>query len=111
MRAVTGIKDNLINRCDACHDGSQVDFTVVMQKSSGNAFPLTLAMSGNNPSTVGGSSVATATTAGIAALVWGKYPSWTRDQVLNRLIASSSNYPSRSTTQGWGRIDAVKATN
>lgn len=111
VNAVTGIKDNLINRCDACHDGSQVDFTVVMQKSSGTAFPLTLAMSGNDPSTVGGSSVATATTAGIAALAWARFPTMTRDQLLNKLIQSSSNYPTKSTTQGWGRIDAARATN
>lgn len=111
VNAVTGIKDNLVNRCSSCHDGSQVDFTVVMEKSTGTAFPLSLAMSGNDPSTVGGSSVATATTAGIAALAWGKYPNWSRDQILSRLVSSSSNYPTKSTTQGWGRIDAVKATN
>ena len=57
----------------------------------------------------GGSSVATATTAGIAALVWSKYPSWTRTQVLNRLKQSSEFYPSRNSSFGYGNIDALQA--
>lgn len=111
VNAVTGIKDDLINRCDACHQGSQIDFVVVMEKSSNGRHPLSLAMNGDAPSTVGGSSVATATAAGMAALVWSKYPSWTRDQVLNRLISSSSYYPTRNANFGWGRINADAATN
>ncbi|MGH9152824.1 MAG: S8/S53 family peptidase, partial [Acidimicrobiales bacterium] len=37
---------------------------------------------------MGGSSEATAVVSGIAALVWSRYPTWTRDQVRNRLLAS-----------------------
>jgi subtilisin family serine protease len=111
VNAVTGVKTDLVNRCSSCHEGSQIDFTVVMEKTGGGtSSPITLAMSSNTPGNVGGSSVATATTAGMAALVWSKYPSWTRDQVLSRLISSSSNYPTKSSTKGWGRIDAMKAT-
>jgi hypothetical protein len=111
VNAVTGVKTDLINRCASCHEGSQIDFTVVMEKSGGGtSSPLTLAMFGNVPGNVGGSSVATATTAGMAAMVWSKYPSWSASQVLNRLISSSSNYPTKSSTKGWGRIDAMKAT-
>lgn len=107
--AVTGIKTNLTNRCSACHSGSKVDFVVVMEKT-GDIHPLSLADYGNAPSTVGGSSVSTATTAGMAALVWGKYPSWTRQQVFDRLKTSANYYPSRNSQFGWGRINAQLAT-
>lgn len=107
--AVTGIKTNLTSRCSACHSGSKVDFVVVMEKNSDD-HPLSLADSGDAPSTVGGSSVSTATTAGMAALVWGKYPTWTRQQVYDRLKTSSNYYPSRNSEFGWGRINAQLAT-
>jgi subtilisin family serine protease len=108
--AVTGVKTNLTSRCSNCHDGSKVDFVVVMEKSSGNQFPLSLADDTDQPSTVGGSSVATASTAGMAALVWSKYPSWSRQQVYDRLKTSSSNSLNRHSTFGWGRINAQLAT-
>jgi hypothetical protein len=63
--AVTGIRDNVSNmtRCNTCHSGSQVDFVAVMQRNSNtDRTSLTLPMSGNTPSRVGGSSAATATT-------------------------------------------------
>jgi hypothetical protein len=81
-----------------------------MEKASTLRNPLTLPMSGDLPSTVGGSSVATASAAGMAALVWSKNPSWSTTQVLNRLITSSSYYPNRNSNFGWGVIDADKAT-
>ena len=109
--AVTGIKDNLTQRCDACHEGSDVDFVVVMEKSSGGRKPLSLAMSGDTPSTVGGSSVATASTAAMATLVFSKYPTWTRTQVFDRLKQNASYYPSRNGNFGWGRININNALN
>jgi subtilisin family serine protease len=108
--AVTGVKTNLTSRCGNCHDGSKVDFVMVMEKTSGAIYPLSLADETDQPSTVGGSSVSTASTAGIAALVWSKYPSWTRTQVLARLKTSANYYPSRHSTFGWGRINAQLAT-
>ena len=112
VNAVTGVTDNNINKqCSDCHDGSQNDFTVVMEKASTGINPITLAMTGDAPSTVGGSSVATATTSGIAALVWSRFPGYTRDQVLNKMIQSSSNYPNRSSNLGWGIVNADLATN
>ena len=112
VNAVTGVRDNNFNdNCTACHDGSETDFTIVMEKASNERHPLTLAMSGNAPSTVGGSSVATATTAGIAALVWSRFPGYTRDQVLNKLITTSANYPNKNSTYGWGNVNADAATN
>ncbi len=109
--AVTGIKDNLTQRCDACHEGSDVDFVVVMEKASGGRKPLSLAMSGDTPSTVGGSSVATASTAAMASLIFSKYPSWTRDQVFDRMKQNASYYPSRNGNFGWGRVNIDNALN
>ncbi|WP_338789931.1 S8/S53 family peptidase [Bernardetia sp. MNP-M8] len=106
--AVTGVKDNM-QRCDACHDGSAVDFVVVMEKASNGRHPLTLAMSGDVPATVGGSSVATAQTAGMAALVWSANKSLTRNQVLNKLKVSASYYPNRNSNFGWGKINLQNA--
>jgi subtilisin family serine protease len=108
--AVTGIKDNLTQRCAACHSGSKVDFVLVMEKASNGRHVPTLANSGNVPSTVGGSSVSTASTAGIAALVWSKYPGWSRTQVMDRLKSSANYWPNRNSSFGWGRINAQTAT-
>ena len=112
VNAITGVLSNNFNEsCNDCHDGSETDFTIVMERQTDGRHPLTLAMSGDIPSTVGGSSVATATAAGIAALVWSRYPGFTRDQVLNKLIQTSANYPYRSSTLGWGNLNADAATN
>lgn len=108
--AVTGIKDGAVaQRCDACHQGSDVEFVVVMEKSSTGRHPLSLAMSGDVPSTVGGSSVSTSSTAGMAALVWAKFPTLNRDQILNKLKTSSSFYPNRNANLGWGKINVETA--
>ena len=109
--AVTGIKDNLTQRCDACHEGSDVDFVVVMEKVSNSRKPLSLAMSGDSPSTVGGSSVATASTAAMATLIFAKTPSLTRDQVFDKMKINSSYYPSRNGNFGWGRVNVDAALN
>ena len=81
-----------------------------MEKNSNGNHPITLADYSDDPSTVGGSSVSTSSTAGIAALVWAKYPSWTRTQVFNRLKTSANYYPNRNSNFGWGRINAQLAT-
>ncbi|MBC6698762.1 S8 family serine peptidase [Hymenobacter puniceus] len=107
--AITGVKDNLTSRCDECHVGTDVEFTVVMQRTSIDRRPLTLAMSGDAPSTVGGSSVATASMAGLTALVWARYPTETRAQIMSRLVAASSNRTARSSSFGWGRVNVATA--
>lgn len=108
--AVTGIQDNGYNKCNTCHDGSKVDFVVTMQRSTDtNRTSLTQAMSGNQPARVGGSSVATANTAGIAALIWATNPNQTREQVLTRMKQASEFYPSRNDNFGWGKIDVLAA--
>ena len=109
--AVTGVKEGApMVRCNNCHDGSQVDFVIHMQRRNNNdRTTLSLPLSGNQPTYSAGSSCATATTAGIAALVWSKYPNWSRSQVYDRLKQSSSYYPSRNGNFGWGAIDALQA--
>ncbi|PSL24521.1 S8 family peptidase [Chitinophaga ginsengisoli] len=107
--AVTGMKDNLKDRCDDCHTGSKVDFAIVMQQSSTGRNPLSIAMSGDAPSTVGGSSVATASCSAIAALVWSKYPGYPRDSIIARMARASSFANSRSSKFGWGIINADAA--
>ncbi len=107
--AITGVKEGQYKRCDVCHSGDKVDFTVVMEKSGSNEHPLSLAMFGAEPSTVGGSSVATATAAGIAALVWSKNPGWNRDQILYKLKQSSDFFPNRNSSFGYGNLNALKA--
>ncbi|MEO9870428.1 S8 family peptidase [Ekhidna sp.] len=109
--AVTGIKESGYTRCDICHSGSKVDFTVIMERNGTANHPLSLAMSGNQPSTVGGSSVATATAAGIAALVWAKNPGMTREQVLDKMKRTADLYPNKSSSYGWGTLDAAAAVN
>ena len=112
VNAVTGVRDNSsITTCTDCHSGSETDFTIVMERFMDYRKPLTLAMSGDVPSTIGGSSVATATAAGIAALVYSRFPTYTRDQILNKLIQTSANYPTRNASLGWGNLNADGATN
>lgn len=110
--AVTGVRSGSpMQRCNTCHDGSKVDFVAVMQRSwDTDRTSLTLSRYNNTPGYVGGSSAATATTAGIAALVWATNPSQSRSQVLNRMKQAASIYPGRSGNFGWGIIDANQAT-
>lgn len=108
--AVTGV-DNNGSTCSVCHDGSEVDYVAMMDRASDGKSVLTLATTGYQPATVGGSSAATATTAGIAALIWAKKPSQTSAQVLSRMTSSGSNYPTKSSTKGWGIVNANAATN
>ncbi|QCX00819.1 serine protease [Aggregatimonas sangjinii] len=107
--AVTGIEEGSgYDECDACHKGSTIDFTIIMERGNNNHIPVLGYYSGSEDY-VGGSSVATANAAGIAALVWSKNPSWSRNDVLNKLKISAELYPNRSSSYGWGNLDALKA--
>ena len=109
VQAVTGVKEGTSNqKCDVCHSGSQIDFTFQMERASGNTVPV-LSYYNAQADYVGGSSVATAATAGIAALVWSKNPSWTRDQVLNKMRQSATYYSSVNSSYGYGNINALQA--
>lgn len=108
--AVTGIKDNGYNRCNICHDGSKIDFTIVMQRANdSNRNVPVVGFNNGQRDYVSGSSVATAMTAGIAALVWARNPSMSRNQVLDKLKRSGEFYPNRNSKFGYGNIDALKA--
>ncbi|MGE0079403.1 MAG: S8 family serine peptidase [Bacteroidales bacterium] len=109
--AATGITDGTgYTECAVCHKGSKIDFTVIMQRESDSGrSSVCLGFYEKTRNYVGGSSVATSTTAGIAALIWGKYPTWTRDQVLTRMKQSASLYPNKSSDFGWGSINALAA--
>ena len=106
--AVTGVRDGLpLQRCNTCHDGSQVDFVAVMQRRTDvDRTSLTLSRYNNEPGYVGGSSAATAQTAGVAALVWSTDITQSRGQVLDRMKAAASNWPVRDGNFGWGTLDA-----
>ncbi|MET0760013.1 MAG: S8 family serine peptidase [Flavobacterium sp.] len=108
--AVTGVKEGSVyQKCDVCHTGGKIDFTVVMERAvSGNTVPVG-SYYDNQSDYVGGSSVATATTAGIAALVWSKNPTWTKDQVLTKMKQSASFYPNKNADFGYGNINALLA--
>jgi hypothetical protein len=109
--AITGVKESS-NTCSDCHDGSQVDFTVPMERNvDSNRNSLSLPVSGTNPSYIGGSSAATATAAGVAALVWSAKPTLNRDQVLNCIKTTSQYYPGYSSYTGYGNVNALAAVN
>lgn len=108
-QAITGVKENTSNqKCDVCHSGAEIDFTYQMERASGNNIPV-LSYYNSQTDYVGGSSVATASTAGIAALVWSKNPSWTRDQVLTKMRQSSTYYPTKNSDFGYGNINVLQA--
>ncbi|WP_407556175.1 S8 family peptidase [Winogradskyella sp. 4-2091] len=109
--AVTGVNDGSnYERCETCHSGSKIDFTIIMEgdNNTSKAPPVLNFYNGQRRYT-GGSSAATATTAGIAALIWSKYPNWSRTQILNRLKQSADLYPYKSSSFGYGNIDALQA--
>lgn len=108
-QAITGVKENTSNqKCDVCHSGAEIDFTYQMERASGNHVPV---LSYYNAQTdyVGGSSVATASLAGIAALVWSKNPTWTRAQVLSKMRQSSTYYPTPDSKFGYGNVNVLQA--
>ncbi|MFM9985135.1 MAG: S8 family serine peptidase [Flavobacteriales bacterium] len=107
--AVTGVNENY-NTCSSCHDGSEVDFTIVMERSgNSNRNSLSLKPSGTAASYIGGSSVATATAAGVAGLVWSLNPNFTREQVFDFLKTTSQYYPGISNYAGYGTLNAGAA--
>lgn len=109
--AVTGVKENG-SKCATCHDGSQVDLTICMERTSNSSRnSLALAASGYTPTYIGGSSVATSTAAGVAALVWSVKPTATRAQVLSCLTSTAQFANAPSSSKGYGNINASAAVN
>ncbi|WP_419868820.1 S8 family peptidase [Chryseobacterium sp. CT-SW4] len=109
VQAVTGVKEGTSNqKCDVCHSGQEIDFTFQMERASGSSVPV-LSYYNGQADYVGGSSVATAATAGIAALVWSKNLSWTREQVLNKMRQSATYYSNVNSEYGYGNINVLQA--
>jgi serine protease len=107
--AITGVKEDG-STCSVCHDGNKVIFTIPMERNvNENRNSLSLALSGNTPTYIGGSSIATATTSGIAALVWSARPTLTRDQVITCMRNTAQYYPNRSSSHGYGNLNASAA--
>ena len=107
--AVTGVEEGSgYQECDTCHEGSKIDFTMVMERSNNHHVPV-LSYYNGQADYVGGSSVATASAAGIAALVWSKYPGYSRDQVLQKLKSTADLYPNKSNSFGYGNLNALAA--
>ena len=107
--AVTGVKENG-NTCSDCHDGSRVRLTIPMARNTNSErTTLSLPISGLNPSYVGGSSCATALTAGVAALVWSVNPNLTSTQVYNCMKGTAQYYPVLSGNHGYGNVNAYAA--
>ncbi|MDC8002686.1 S8 family serine peptidase [Aureisphaera galaxeae] len=111
--AVTGVRDlsnGSYDQCNNCHDGSQIEFTVIMERQNDTSrMGVTLGFYAGDNAYIGGSSVATATTAGIAALVWSVHPGWSREQVLQKMRQSAELYNNPSNNYGYGNIDALQA--
>lgn len=110
VQAITGVTDkSTLTACDDCHKGAAIDFVIVMERSSDGGNPIANAISGHIPTTVGGSSVATATAAGIAAVVWSAHPTESRGQIVKRLQTTASKYPTKTANYGYGELNANKA--
>jgi subtilisin family serine protease len=58
---------------------------------------------------VRGTSAASATISGIAALVWARYPTWTNKQVRARLMSSARHPWQHNWSDGYGYVNAFKA--
>ena len=109
--AVTGVKESG-GRCSSCHDGGAVIYTITMERDVDNSRnTLSLKPSGYSPAYVGGSSCATAMAAGIAATVWSAKPTMTRAQLQTCLTNTSQFYPTRTSTKGYGNLNASAAVN
>jgi hypothetical protein len=106
--AITGVTDGG-STCSDCHDGSQVKFTIPMQRSGNtNRTSLSLTLNNNSPTYIGGSSAATATLAGIASLVWSVKPTLTRQQVFD-ILKNTSQFSSPTGNHGYGNPNAAAA--
>jgi subtilisin family serine protease len=84
------------------HHGSDVELTSYLDVPSTGRYTADVV-------SMGGSSNATAVAGGIAALVWSRNPTMTRDQVRARLQQTARYYPSRSSEEGYGLMNAYRA--
>ena len=112
VQAITGVQDkSTTTACADCHKGKEIDYVIVMERAKDGMHQISTAIAGDVPTTVGGSSVSTADASAIAALVWSRFPSYSREDVLNNLTTTASLYPKKNSNYGWGILNADAATN
>lgn len=104
VMAVTGVDPNGFVPCNT-HYGSKVELAGHVYVPAAGAVALT----GQDLSQFEGSSTATSTISGIAALVWSRFPADSRDAVRARLQSGGKAYPNRGDKIGYGVINAQKA--
>lgn len=118
VSGVTGVYSGypgVKKECDRCHFGNKVDFVVPMQlpnpDGDGSILTHTLMNSGYEPAKVGGSSIATATMAGVAAMVWALPENHNKDdeEIRDILIAASSHPNNKHSKFGYGVVDVMAA--
>jgi len=90
------------SRVNNVHYGSDVELAAYVDQLGTGQFTI-------QTRTVAGSSAATAAMAGIAALVWTQYPNETNEQIRQRLRAAGHLYPNRTSTHGFGVVNAHRA--
>jgi len=106
--AITGVNESG-STCNDCHDGSQVKFTIPMERNGNTSRnSLSLSLSNTTPTYIGGSSAATATMAGVAALVWSVKPTLTRQQVFD-ILRLTAQYVNATSNHGYGNPNASAA--
>jgi thermitase len=68
---------------------------------------------GNSYTTLSGTSMATPHAAGVAAIIWDKYPTAAASTIRSKLDAATDDLgaPGRDTTFGFGRVNLLKAAN
>lgn len=98
--AVTGLDEDGTLACGV-NEGPEVDLAAVINQPATGRYTRDVV-------SLGGSSNATAVVSGIAAMVWSVYPHWNRDQVRDRMYAST-NRSARSEEIGWGLVNAYEA--
>ncbi|MBL3655929.1 S8 family peptidase [Fulvivirga sediminis] len=108
-----GINLEVINS-DGVHNakGDHVDFAVYLKRKSDGDYALGLNRTNANSKKALGSSAASATVSGIAALIWSANPDLTKAQVVN-IMRNSGSYKrfssGPSNNYGYGIIDAEQA--
>lgn len=108
-QAVTGVNDQ-DETCQVCHEGAEVDFTVVMERSwDTNRKAVGINQYNDWPQYIGGSSAATASAAAIAAVVWSVKPTLTKFQILWILRYTSQFSIIQDWNHGYGRMNALSA--
>ncbi|MFK7772822.1 MAG: S8 family serine peptidase [Saprospiraceae bacterium] len=100
-------------RCDVCHHGSEVDFSVIMTRRNGlgNRNAVGINCTNDVPVYTTGSSAATATMAGIAALIWANEGVNTSAGTIKGklLLHASNDDTNKHSTLGYGWINVESA--